>query len=83
MLRALTLALFLLPAVAHAIPDTTGTTGAATDSMTTGMTDETTTDVPPPEYTPCGCGSERAGGPWALGLTLVVAGWCRRRRAAG
>lgn len=83
MLRAIMFALVLLPVVALA--ETTGTTGAATDStgMTTGMTDETTTDVPPPEYTPCGCGSERASGPWALGLSLVVVAGCRRRRATG
>lgn len=96
MLRALAFAVLLLPAVAHAdaLPETLGTTGmtgTTGTTGTTGMTDSSTgttgatsggtdTGVPPPEYTPCGCGSERGGGPWALALTLIAAGWCRRRR---
>jgi len=80
MLRTVTFVLLLLPAVAHA--DTTGMTGTTgmTTSGTTDATDGMDSDVPPPEYTPCGCGSERGGGPWALALTAIAAGWCRRRR---
>jgi hypothetical protein len=86
MVRApvIALALALLPAVVHAdvAPEpTTGTTGAGTG--TTAATDPTEagdSDVPPPAYEPCGCGSERSGGAWSLLLGVTAGGLCRRRR---